>query len=163
MVNQLPLEATSTSYPASAVSTPMSSASSVVGSGIHADFSGGLSLSWNGMEIPLQPRPTVYGGHMRDSADDLPFYSSPEPCGSPSSDETGFMMGPTSSSAPTSVMDPFAGSVFHSDLTASPLHMPTRDWDFDAVSVSSPMIPLSLDGSDMLQPVGEPLPLGCAI
>lgn len=155
MVSQMPpIEATSASYPSSQVSTPMSSASSVVGT---PDLSGDLSLSWNGMEIPLQPRPTVFGSHIRDSADDLSFYSSPDTCASPASDTTGFVMQP--SSAPTSVMEPFASGVFHPDLTASPIQLPattSHEWDgLDAVS-ATPMMPLSLDGSDMTQPVGEP-------
>ncbi|KAL1966775.1 hypothetical protein VTN77DRAFT_3972 [Rasamsonia byssochlamydoides] len=158
LVNQMPpIEATSASYPASQVSTPMSSTSSVIGTPIQQDLAGDLSLSWNGIEIPLQPRPTFFGSHIRDSADDLSFYSSPETCASPSSDGAGFVI---PSSAPTSVMEPFASGVFHSDLTASPLQLPTttREWDpLDAVS-ASPMMPFSLDGSDMIQPV-VPIPL----
>lgn len=133
----------------------MSSASPVIGSAIHPDLAGDYSLPWNGMEIPLQPRPTVFGSHIRDSPDDLPFYSSPDTCGSPASDAAGYVMPPHPSSAPTSVMEPFT----YSDLSASPLQLPaaTREWDgLDIVSSAPNIMPLALDGNQMIHPVGEP-------
>lgn len=155
MITSMPIDVTSASYPASQVSTPLSSASPVIGSAIHPDLAGDYSLPWNGMEIPLQPRPTVFGSHVRDSPDDLPFYSSPDTCGSPASDAAGYVLPPHPSSAPTSVMEPFT----YSDLSASPLQLPaaTREWDgLDIVSSAPNMMPLALDGNQMIHPVGEP-------
>lgn len=151
MITSMPIDVTSASYPASQVSTPLSSASPVIGSAIHPDLAGDYSLPWNGMEIPLQPRPTVFGSHIRDSPDDLPFYSSPDTCGSPASDAAGYVMPPHPSSAPTSVMEPFT----YSDLSASPLQLPaaTREWDgMDIVSSAPNMMPLALDGNQMIHP-----------
>ncbi|PCH01301.1 Zinc finger, C2H2 [Penicillium occitanis (nom. inval.)] len=155
MITSMPIDVTSASYPASQVSTPLSSASPVIGSAIHPDLAGDYSLPWNGMEIPLQPRPTVFGSHVRDSPDDMPFYSSPDTCGSPASDVAGYVLPPHPSSAPTSVMEPFA----YSDLSASPLQLPaaTREWDgLDIVSSAPNIMPLALDGNQMIHPVGEP-------
>lgn len=155
MITSMPIEVTTASYVASQVSTPMSSASPVIASAIHPDLAGDYSLPWNGMEIPLQPRPTVFGNHIRDSPDDLPFYSSPDTCGSPASDAAGYVLPPHPSSAPTSVMEPFA----YSELSASPLQLPaaTREWDgLDIVSSAPNMMPLAVDGNQMIHPVGEP-------
>ncbi|EED17685.1 C2H2 finger domain protein, putative [Talaromyces stipitatus ATCC 10500] len=158
MITSVPLDVTSASYPTSQVSTPLSSASPVIGSAIHPDLAGDYSLPWNGMEIPLQPRPAVFGSHIRDSPDDLPFYSSPDTCGSPASDAAGYGLPPHPSSAPTSVMEPFA----YSDLTASPLQLPaaTREWDgLDIVSSAPNMMPLALDGNQMIHPVESSVPI----
>jgi hypothetical protein len=154
MITSVPLDVTSASYPTSQVSTPMSSGSPVIGSGIHPDLANDISLPWNGMEIPLQPRPIVFGSHIRDSPDDLPFYSSPDTCGSPASDAAGYVLPPHPSSAPTSVMESF----HYSDLTASPLQLPSaREWDnLDVVSSAPNMMPLALDGNQLIHPVGEP-------
>ncbi|OKL64095.1 hypothetical protein UA08_00621 [Talaromyces atroroseus] len=157
MVTSVPIDVTSASYPTSQVSTPLSSASPVIGGGIHPDLANDISLPWNGMEVPLQPRPTVFGNHIRDSPDDLPFYSSPDTCGSPASDAAGYVLPPHPSSAPTSVMEPF----HYSDLTASPLQLPAaREWDnLDVVSSAPNMMPLALDGNQLIHPVESTLPI----
>ncbi|KAH8701887.1 putative C2H2 finger domain protein [Talaromyces proteolyticus] len=150
MVTSMPLDVTSASYPTSQVSTPMSAASPIIGGAIHPDLSSDLSLPWSGMEIPFQPRPTLFGSHIRDSPDDMPFYSSPETCGSPASDAAGYVMPPHPSSAPTSVMEPYA---YH-DLANSPLQLPTtREWDGVDVVPAPNMMPVALDGNPMLQSV----------
>jgi hypothetical protein len=53
-------------------------------------------------------------------------------------------------------------SVFTPDLTSSPLQLPTMTRDLKGLEIiSAPnMMPLALDGSNILQPVGEPLFLG---
>lgn len=157
MVTSVPLEVTSaSSYPGSQVSTPLSQSSPVIGTGIiHPDLANDLSLPWNGMEIPLQPRPTVFGNHIRDSPDNISFYSSPDTCGSPASDAAGYVLPPHPSSAPTSVMEPFS----YPDLTSSPLQLPAaREWDnLDVVSSAPNMMPLALDGNQLIHPVGEPI------
>jgi hypothetical protein len=149
MVTSMPLDVSSASYPTSQVSTPMSIGSPIIGGAIHPDLGSDLALPWSGMEIPFQPRPTVFGSHIRDSPDDMPFYSSPETCGSPASD---YVM-PHPSSAPTSVMEPYA---YH-DLAASPLQLPTsREWDGVDIVPAPNMMPVAMDGHQMIQPVGEP-------
>ncbi|EEA24018.1 C2H2 finger domain protein, putative [Talaromyces marneffei ATCC 18224] len=158
MITSMPIDVSSASYPTSQVSTPLSSASPVIGSAIHPDLAGDYSLPWNGMEVPLQPRATVFGSHIRDSPDDLPFYSSPDTCGSPASDAAGYVLPPHPSSAPTSVMDPFA----YSDMSASPLQLPasTREWDGLDITSSAPnMMPLALDGNQMIHPVEPSVPI----
>lgn len=155
MITSMSAEVTSASYPTSQVSTPLSSSSPVISGAIHSDLTEDYSLPWNGMKIPLQPRPTVFGNHIRDSSDDIPFFSSPDTCGSPASDVAGYAMPPHPSTAPTSVMEPYS----YSDLTASPLQLPaaTRNWDrMNAVSPSPNIMPLALDGNQMILPVGEP-------
>jgi hypothetical protein len=125
------------------------------GSAIQPDIASELSLSWNGMEIPLQPRATVFPNHMRDTPDELSFYSSPDTCASPASDTTGFgYAGP--SSAPNSLMQSYASDLFTPDLVASPLSLPASSSDWDPLEVPPSIMPLSLDGSGLMQPVGEP-------
>lgn len=162
MVNPVPIDANTGSFPAtSAQSSSMSINSIVAAPGVRPDLAGDYSLPWNGTEMPLHPRAHMFPGYIRDSTDDSPLYSSPETCASPSSDVPSFQL-PTyptpRPSAPTSVMEQYPKSAFNMDLTGSPLpiHSTTRDWDPLEANVPAPnVIPISLDG-DVLQSVGEP-------
>ncbi|KAL1852692.1 hypothetical protein Plec18170_005827 [Paecilomyces lecythidis] len=130
------------------VSSGSMSIGSIVAPGVHPDLANDYPLPWGGMEIPMDPRTTPFRHHIRESAGDSPFYSSPDTCGSPLSDVPSFHLSqPRSvSSAPTSV-------IFNPELVQSPLQIDDgSDWD---PIESANIIPFSLEG-DMLQPVGEP-------
>lgn len=134
---------------------------SIVAPGIHPDLANNCSLMWNGMDLPLQPRPAanLFQNQLPESADDSPFYSSPaETCPSPLSD-VAFSMPPHSSSississAGTSIIDQYPKGLLKADVTSSPLqmHSPLR-WDgSDAGMPPSHLVPISLEES-LLQP-----------
>ncbi|CEO59952.1 hypothetical protein PMG11_04600 [Penicillium brasilianum] len=134
---------------------------SIVAPGIHPDLANSCSLMWNGMDLPLQPRPAVnlFQNQLPESADDSPFYSSPaETCPSPLSD-VAFSMPPHSSSississAGTSIIDHYPKGMLKADVTSSPLqmHSPLR-WDgSDTGMPPSHLVPISLE-ENLIQP-----------
>ncbi|KAJ9379403.1 transcriptional regulator family: C2H2 zinc finger [Paecilomyces variotii] len=142
VADTIPACATPDSLPV--VSSGSMSIGSIVAPGVHPDLASDYSLPWSGMEIPMDPRATPFPNHIRESAGDSPFYSSPDTCGSPLSDVPSFHLSqPRSvSSAPTSV-------IFNPELVQSPLQIDDGcDWDpIDSANI----VPFSLEG-DMLQP-----------
>jgi hypothetical protein len=133
---------------------------SLVVSGVHPDLAGDCSLVWNGMELPLQQRPSahLFQNHLTEAADDSPFYSSPaETCPSPLSDVT-FSLPPHSSSsissASISVIEHYPKNIFKNDITTSPLQMHSQlRWDSHDGLPPSDMAPISLEESLIQPPV----------
>lgn len=127
---------------------------SIVAPGVHPELANDYPLPWGGMEVPLEPRAAAFRNHIRESAEDSPFYSSPDTCASPLSDVPSFHISSqprsTVSSAPTSV-------IFNPELVHSPLQIDDNghDWDPMEAGVSASLLPFPLEG-DMLQSVGEP-------
>ncbi|KAJ5303449.1 Zinc finger C2H2 [Penicillium atrosanguineum] len=142
--------------------TPQQSNSMSIGSlvapGVHPELASDGSLVWNGMDLPLQQRPSanLFQNHLPETIDDSPFYSSPaETCPSPLSDAT-FSLPPHSSSsissASVSVIEQYPKSILKNDITSSPLqmHSPLR-WDgHDGLSPSH-LVPISLE-ENLVQP-----------
>lgn len=132
---------------------------SLVAPGEHPDLVNDCSLMWNGMDLPLQPRPAanLFQNQLPDTADDSPFYSSPaETCPSPLSDTT-FSLPPHStssiSSASVSIIDQYPKSILNSDVTSSPQQMPSPlRWEgSDAGMPPSHLFPISLE-ENLIQP-----------
>lgn len=132
---------------------------SIVGSAVHPELSSDCSLMWNGMDLPLQPRPSanMFQNHLPQTADDSPFYSSPaETCPSPLSDAT-FSVPPHSSSSMSSVsasvIDSYPKNILNADVTSSPLQMPSPlRWDGpDSSLPPSHLVPISLE-ENLIQP-----------
>lgn len=131
---------------------------SLVASGVHPDLAGDCPLAWNGMELPLQQRPSanLFQNHLPESTDDSPFYSSPaETCPSPLSDAT-FSLPPHSSSsissASVSVIDQYPKNILKNDITASPLQMHSPlQWGGHDVVPPSHLVRISLE-DNLIQP-----------
>ncbi|KAI2795087.1 hypothetical protein POX_a01691 [Penicillium oxalicum] len=135
---------------------------SIVAPGIHPDLANSCSLMWNGIDLPLQPRPAanLFQTQLPESVDDSPFYSSPpETCPSPLSDVAFTTMPSQSgsissiSSLGSSLLDQYPKNILNADVTSSPLQMPTPlRWDHsDAGMPPSHLLPMSLDES-LIQP-----------
>lgn len=115
---------------------------SIVAPGVHPDLANDCSLMWNGMDLPLQPHPSanMFQNQLPSHADS-PFYSSPaETCPSPLSDTTYSAPPHTSSSISTSVsaIDQYPKDILNTEMTASPLQMPSPlRWDgTESISIS---------------------------
>lgn len=131
---------------------------SAVASGIHPDLANDYSLTWSGVDLPLQPRPStnMFENQLLQGADS-PFYSSPpESCPSPFSDVT-YSVPPHSnssiSSACLSVIDQCPKQILNADITSSPLPMhASLHWDgSDSCMPPSQMVPISL-GETFIEP-----------
>lgn len=163
LVSSMPASTQSPPYPMTPMSmpvssTPVSSTGSVAGPPSTIDSGSNFMLSWNGMEIPIQPRPSaVFGSHVQDSPDDLSFYSSPDSCRSPVSEIAGYGMPPIPPSTPTSVMDSYNVVVFNPEICASPLQLPVTscEWNHMDLMPVPDMMPLALDGDNFVEPVGR--------
>lgn len=129
------------------------------------NFSNEYSMPmWNGFEGNLSSR-NMFPELARPNMDDGPLYSSPDSCRSPCSDQSSlqppYRRQTTSSvsSVPTPAMEQFPAS-YNVPLTSSPLAMATTTlpgWSNLEAGVSTPQImPISLEGESILQPVGEP-------
>ncbi|KAF7714976.1 Krueppel-like factor 3 [Penicillium ucsense] len=134
----------------------------IVAPGIHPDLANGCSLMWNGIDLPLQPRPaTSLFQNLPESVDDSPFYSSPpETCPSPLSD-VAFTTMPSQpgsissiSSLGSSLLDQYPKTILNADVTSSPQQMPTpRRWDNpDAGMPPSHMVAMSMEESLIQHP-----------
>ncbi|KAL1978738.1 hypothetical protein VTN31DRAFT_1597 [Thermomyces dupontii] len=160
LVSSMPASTQSPPYPMTPMSmpvssTPVSSTGSVAGPASTIDSGSNFMLSWNGMEIPIQPRPSaVFGSHVQDSPDDLSFYSSPDSCRSPVSEIAGYGMPPIPPSTPTSVMDSYNVVVFNPEICASPLQLPVTscEWNHMDLMPVPDMMPLALDSDNFVEP-----------
>ncbi|KAK2768655.1 hypothetical protein FQN54_000511 [Arachnomyces sp. PD_36] len=116
---------------------------------------------WSGFEGTLNSR-NMFPELARATMDDGPLYSSPDSCRSPCSDESSYQLPyrrQTTSSVPTSTMEQFPATCYNVPLTSSPLAMATTlpEWSNQEASVpTSQIMPISLEGDSILQPVGEP-------
>lgn len=120
---------------------------------------------WSGFEGTFGAR-SIFPELARQNLEDGPLYSSPDSCRSPCSDESSLQIPhrrqttSTVSSVPTPAMEHFPASCYNVPLTSSPLAMaPTTlpEWsNLEASAPTSQIMPISLEGESILQPVGEP-------
>lgn len=117
---------------------------------------------WNGFEGNLGSR-NMFSEMARPNMDDGPLYSSPDSCRSPCSDESSLQIpyrSQTTSSVPASAMEQLTPGCYNVPLASSPLTMaPTTlpEWgNLEASGSTSQIMPISLEGESILQPVGEP-------
>lgn len=130
---------------------------SLVAPGVHLELTSDCPPVWNGMDLPLQQRPSanLFQNHLPETVDS-PFYSSPaETCPSPLSDVT-FSLPPHSSSsissASLSVLEQYPKNILKSDITTSPLQMHSQlRWDGHDGLPPSHLMPIAME-ENLVQP-----------
>lgn len=159
LMSSIPATTQSSSYPMTPMSIPLPTtpvSTSSVASPASTIDSASDYMPWNGMEIPIQPRPSaVFGSHIQDPSDDLSFYSSPDSCKSPVSEIAGYGMPPIPPSTPSSVMDSYNVAVFNPEMSASPLQLPVTSCEWNSMDIMPVpnMMPLALDHDHFIDPV----------
>ncbi|KAJ6171214.1 zinc finger protein [Penicillium chermesinum] len=115
---------------------------SLVAPGVHPDLANDCSLMWNGLEMPLQQRPSanLFQNHLPDPADDNATFSMPPHSSS------------SISSGSVSLMDHYPKGMIKTEVSASPLQMqsPMR-WDNSDIVPTSHLVPISLE-ENLIQP-----------
>ncbi|KAE8349180.1 hypothetical protein BDV28DRAFT_141743 [Aspergillus coremiiformis] len=125
---------------------------SVVAPAIHPDLTNDGGFMWANMNMSSVHQPPLYPTHrIHESVEDNQFYSSPEPCPSPSSDGATFSIPSHSrssvASTPTAIADSYPETILDTDLTSSPMsgHASLRCWGQSEGSLTaSSYVPVSL-------------------